>query len=98
MPFYEYEIIRDDGTPGERFEVQQRMSDPPLTHHPETGQEVRRVVSAPRLPGKYTDRALNQTLKDDKKLGELGLTKYVKSGDGTYEKRAGDGPNTLGAD
>ena len=40
MPFYEYR--RPDGT---TFEVMQKMSDPPLTHDPETGDPVERVFS-----------------------------------------------------
>ena len=37
-------------------------------------------------------------MKDDKKLDRLGFTKYVKSGDGVYEKRAGKGPNVISRD
>ena len=95
MPFYEYEVILENGEAGERFEVMQKMSDPPLTHHPETGEPVRRVISAPRIPGKYSDHAMKQTVNDDKKLGEMGFTKYVKAGDGHYEKRAGKGPDVI---
>ena len=40
MPFYEYR--RPDGT---TFEVMQKMSDPPLTHDPETGEPIERVFS-----------------------------------------------------
>lgn len=95
MPIYEYEVILEDGEPGMRFEVRQAMSDPPLTHHPTTGQPVRRVISAPLIGGKHSDAALNRTLKDDRKLGELGFTKYVKTDQGTYEKRAGAGPGRI---
>lgn len=34
----------------------------------------------------------------DKKLDAQGLTKYVKMGDGKYEKRAGKGPDVISAD
>ena len=95
MPRYEYEIILADGETGERFEVWQRMADKPLTHHPETGQPVRRVISAPVIPGERSDMKLSSTLKNDRKLGEMGFTKYVKTSDGTYEKRAGDGPASI---
>ena len=97
MPFYEYEIIGEDGEPVGRFEVVQTMSDAPLTKHPETGQPVRRLISAPRLAGKHTDAALNRTLKDNKKLGEMGFTKYEKTDDGKYRKSAGAGPDSLSA-
>jgi predicted nucleic acid-binding Zn ribbon protein len=95
MPTYEYEVIEPDGSPGERFEVEQPMADPPLTVHPETGQPVRRVITAPRIGGRHSDAALNRTLKDDRKLGELGFTKYVKTDEGRYEKRAGEGPGEI---
>lgn len=97
MPFYEYEVVQPDGSGGERFTVEQRMADDPLQAHPETGAPVRRVISAPRIGGKLSDRALNNTLNDDKRLGELGFTKYEKTADGRYEKRAGDGPGVLGS-
>lgn len=40
MPTYEY--IREDGS---RFEVIQKFSDAPLTACPETGQQVKRIIS-----------------------------------------------------
>ncbi|MBU0617229.1 MAG: FmdB family transcriptional regulator [Planctomycetes bacterium] len=98
MPFYEYEVILENGEGGERFEVMQKMSDPPLTHHPETGHPVRRVIFAPHIPGKHSEHAAKQVLKNDKKLGEMGFTKYVKTDDGRYEKRAGKGPDVLSGD
>jgi predicted nucleic acid-binding Zn ribbon protein len=98
MPFYEYEVVNEDGSAGERFEIQQRMTDPPLETHPETGAAVRRVISTPTIPGKWSDHAANRSLNDDKRLGELGFTKYVKSGDGTYERRAGKGPRVISSD
>jgi hypothetical protein len=39
-----------------------------------------------------------KSASDDKKLERLGFTKYVKSGDGTYEKRVGKGPDTISRD
>ena len=44
MPIYEYR--RADGT---TFEVLQSMSEDPLTHDPETGQTVVRVLHAPAV-------------------------------------------------
>jgi putative FmdB family regulatory protein len=44
MPIYEYK--RPDGT---RFEIIQRMADDALTHDPETGVPVQRVLSAPAV-------------------------------------------------
>lgn len=45
MPTYCYETIpTDPSVPPRRFEVEQRMSAPPLTQAPDTGEPVRRVV------------------------------------------------------
>jgi hypothetical protein len=98
MPLYDYEVITSDDSPGERFEIFQRMADPPLTRHPETGQPIRRVFSAPAIGGKWSDSAMARNMADDKKLDRLGFTKYVKSGDGIYEKRAGKGPDVISRD
>ena len=98
MPTYVYEVIEENGEPGEQFEYMQKMSDPPLTQHPETGQPVRRVIQAPYVGGQWSDGAMHRSVSDDKKLDKLGFTKYVKSGDGVYEKRAGKGPRTISRD
>lgn len=46
MATYVYETIplKSDESP-RRFEIQQSMKDAPLTHHPDTGETVRRVIS-----------------------------------------------------
>lgn len=42
---YLYETLpQHEGDPVEQFEIQQSMNDLPLTHHPETGVPVRRVI------------------------------------------------------
>jgi len=97
MPTYVYQVIREDDESGEIFEVVQSMRDDPLTHHPETGEPVRRVIQPPYIPGAMSDHVASRTANDDKRLGELGFTKYVKAGDGHYEKTAGKGPSTLDA-
>lgn len=45
MPTYIYESMPPDGRTPERFEVFQRMTDTPLTEHPQTGDPVRRIVT-----------------------------------------------------
>jgi hypothetical protein len=95
MPQYVYEVVTEDGQPGERFEVFQKMTDPPLTQHPETGQPVRRVILPPHIAGRFAPMKGERAVADDKKLERLGFTKYVKSGDGTYEKTAGKGPRVI---
>jgi predicted nucleic acid-binding Zn ribbon protein len=98
MPLYQYEVINADGSSGEQLELFQSMAEAPLTKHPETGAPLRRVLSAPAIGGKWSDSAMARSVADDKKLDRLGFTKYVKSGDGTYEKRAGKGPDTISRD
>jgi predicted nucleic acid-binding Zn ribbon protein len=51
MPVYVYAVVNADGSEGEAFEVMQAMSDPPLTVHPETGEPVRRLLTAPNSAG-----------------------------------------------
>lgn len=47
MPTYVYETQPVDcALPPRRFEVKQSMKDAPLTHDPETGLPVRRVIGA----------------------------------------------------
>jgi predicted nucleic acid-binding Zn ribbon protein len=46
MAIYEYEILGPDGAPTGILEVEQKMSDPALERHPETGAPLRRILSA----------------------------------------------------
>lgn len=98
MPFYVYEIIREDGQPREQFEVFQQISDEPLTEHPETGEPVQKVITGCFIGGSWSDSAMHKTSSDNKKLDQMGFTKYVKAGDGFYEKRAGKGPDVIHKD
>ena len=96
MPIYVYEIIRDDDS-SETFEVIQRMAEEPLTNHPDTGEPVRRVLAAPAIGGLWSDSAMGKSTSDSN-LDRLGFTKYVKTGDGSYEKTVGKGPSSISAD
>lgn len=99
MPTYVYESVLPDGQsgpPGEVFEVTQRMSEPALTQHPETGQPVRRVIQAPHLGGVWSESS-QRAMMSDRKLAEQGFTKYVKTDTGSYEKTTGEGPRKLSA-
>ncbi|WP_437203140.1 FmdB family zinc ribbon protein [Planctomicrobium sp. SH664] len=98
MPTYVYEVVNADGSGGETFEVIQSISEPPLTEHPRTLQPVRRVIQPPFIGGSWTEASMSKNVKDDKKLDRLGFTKYVKAGDGIYEKRAGKGPDVISRD
>ena len=98
MPTYRYVFLRPDGSDGDAFEWFQKMSDPPLETHPETGDPVRRVPSVPNLPLAHSDAA-EKTRMSNKNLERMGFTKYERAGDGVYEKKAGkDGPRTISAD
>ena len=79
MPTYVYQVITDDDTDGEIFEVVQKMSEPALTEHPESGQPVRRIPQPPNIGGE--DKLSN------KRLDRLGFTKYERAGDGTTKRK-----------
>ncbi|MFW5883285.1 MAG: FmdB family zinc ribbon protein [Verrucomicrobiota bacterium] len=98
MPTYVYQIIREDAPdaepdPDDVFEIQQPISAPALTHHPETGEPVRRIYSAPNLPTRYNAGATKQKLSG-KNLAAHGFTRYERDrSTGTYHRTAGrDGP------
>ncbi|MBI2192616.1 MAG: zinc ribbon domain-containing protein [Planctomycetes bacterium] len=94
MPTYVYQVVREDGSGGETFEIVQRMSDPPLEKHPETGQPVRRIF----LPPNLNTRGFSKRYTDPKVLERQGFTRYEKTGEGKYEKTAGSGPNLISRD
>ncbi len=94
MPLYEYVILNDDGSEGETFEVLQRISDPPLKKHPETGLKVQRIMSAPSVKKQYSGGPIKGDTSN-KALERMGFTKYQKSKEGTYEKILGDGPDLV---
>lgn len=98
MPTYVYEVVNPDGSGGDAFECVQTISEPPLVVHPVTGEPVRRVIQAPFIGGTWSEGAMHKRTNDNKKLGELGFTKYVKAGDGVYEKTAGKGPQVITKD
>jgi predicted nucleic acid-binding Zn ribbon protein len=94
MPTYVYVVVNEDGSEGETFEVVQKMSDPPLSKHPETGQPVRRVILAPNI----NTRGSGKRYLDPGYQAKHGFTRYEKTGDGTYSKTAGAGPDTIRRD
>jgi hypothetical protein len=96
VPIYVYETVSPEGQPGERFELQQSMREPPLTTHPETGVPVRRVPQLPHLATKYTPGATASKL-DNHNVEAKGFTKYERDKlTGRYHKVAGkQGPSVL---
>ena len=94
---YEYVVIHEDGSEGERFEVIQSIHAEPLTKHPETGAPVRRVISRPAPPKVIGGTRQTKPDLSDRSLEKLGFTKYKKAGGKgrKYEKVAGDGPDLI---
>ena len=86
MPIYEYR--RPDGS---TFEVMQKMSDPALTHDPETGEPVERVFTpvAIHFKGKgfhntdYGTRKRNQEKQAEKKSESSSSSSSSSDGGGS---------------
>ena len=84
MPLYDYAPTSGQcGQCNGRFEVFQKISEPRLAACPQCGQACERLVSAVTITGKYST--------SNSRVKELGMTKYVKAGDGVYERAAGTG-------
>lgn len=92
MPLYVYEILDDAGEVIDEIELLEKITASALTHHPETGQPMRRKIQAPFVARK-THGELPKADISDKNLEKLGFTKYKKKRDGGgYDKVLGDGP------
>ena len=90
MPIYEYEHTSEKGPDCEDpIEVMQSISEDALTACPTCSKPVRRIVSQASF-------AFPVSLNPDK-TSKQGFTTYRRTGHGTYEKAAGEGPNTLDA-
>ncbi len=80
MPIYEYR--RPDGT---TFEVMQKMSDPALTHDPETGEPVERVFTpvAIHFKGKgFHNTDYGTRKRNREKAGSSDSSSSTSGGDG----------------
>lgn len=99
MPVYVYRVVKPAppngippadaqpaGEPEVTFEVRQLMSDPPLTVHPTTGEPVERILFAPAIASNKLGNA---------HINSTGLTKYVRTSDGSYERQAGSGGSKI---
>lgn len=90
MPLYEYECTAC----GERTEIIQRLSDPPLADCPKCGQPVKKLLSAPSFQFKgsgwyVTDYA-------SKSSGASGTSD--STGSGTGSETAGSSPGAASSD
>jgi len=84
MPLYDYaprsgKCTRCKG----RFEVVQRVAEPKLKRCPDCGKPVERLISAAAVHGKFS--------MAPSRLKDLGMTKYVKTSDGSYARTVGKG-------
>ena len=75
MPTYEYEHENEGCELGSRFEIRQSIHDAALAVCPTCGRPVRRLISAASV----------HSVKGNSELRDLGFTKLVRRGDGTYE-------------
>ena len=98
MPIYTYQVVKKDGTEGEVFDVLRGMNDDPLTHHPDTGEAVKRIFQPIHIAG-MTNELHSKTRLSDKNLAKNGFTKYQRNGKGNYERTVGSfGPDRLSID
>jgi putative FmdB family regulatory protein len=85
MPLYDYIAIAAGCKQCKRgFEVFQKLADPKLKKCPACKAPIERVISAVPVHGKYST-------KSDSRIKDLGMTKYVKTSDGSYERTVGQG-------
>ncbi|WP_456414653.1 FmdB family zinc ribbon protein [Oceanithermus profundus] len=79
MPNYVYKGLES----GEYFEVEQSIHDDPLTHHPETGEPVKRVIQPVGVifkgSGWYVKDSRSSGSQAGKKKSEGGSEKAAKS-------------------
>jgi putative FmdB family regulatory protein len=85
MPVYEYrarDVAKACPYCSESFEVDQRMSEPPLKVCPECGAPVKRTISLFSVHTGPTTRSL----LSDKNIKRHGFTKLVNEGNGKFRK------------
>lgn len=75
MPVYEYEHLDKGCAKGKQFEIRQTLSSDKLSHCPDCGQEVRRIISLVSI----------NTPKGVSDLKNMGFTKLVRKDNGIYE-------------
>lgn len=75
MPVYEYEHLGEPCRSGKIFEHRQSLDEKALTHCPDCGGAVRKVISRTHV----------NTPKTNSELRDLGFTKLVRRDEGVYE-------------
>jgi putative FmdB family regulatory protein len=82
MPIYEYQSENEDKSCDycrDGFECMRRLSEPSLTHCPECGAKIRKLISVAAIGG-------SQSSFDDR-AKSAGFHKLKKLGTGEYEKQ-----------
>ena len=89
MPLYDYAPLKGGCRKCKGgFEIMQKLSEPRLKKCPACKTPVERVISA---VGVHTKFAMSKS-----KLNDLGMTKYVKTSDGSYTRTVGNkGPKLI---
>ncbi len=94
MPLFKYGHTQEKGKDcPEVFEVLQNRSEPELTVCPDCGKPVRKMLNI-----RVASIKSEKDMLSPKNLANHGFTQYKKSGDGFYEKTAGEGPQVISAD
>lgn len=90
MPIYEYAAIAHGCAHCEaHFDVLQKLAEAPLTHCPQCGAAVQRVITAPNV-AVGTSGVLKENHAEKR-----GFTQYRRAGKGVYEKAYGKGPRYI---
>ena len=87
MPTYEYKNIET----GEIYEFKQSMRDDALTHHPETGAAIKRIVSMPAIAFKGSGFYANDSRASAGSVKPSGAKSENASGKEASRKESGGG-------
>lgn len=98
MPIYQYKVINEKEL-DEFFEIEQKISDPPLTMHPLTREPVKRNITTTSLSLNHSTGNEKKSLSSDN-LHKNGFTQYEKdSSSGDYFRTVGnEGPERISSD
>jgi predicted nucleic acid-binding Zn ribbon protein len=98
MPVYQYKVMNEKKLE-EFFEIEQKISDPPLQRHPLTLEPVKRILTTASLSLNHSTQHEKKSLSSDN-LNKNGFTQYEKdSSSGDYFRTVGDqGPGRISSD
>ena len=96
MPVYVYEVTDPPQSAGKRYEITQSMAADALTHHPLTGEAMRRVILPPNIASKWTPGQTKDRTSNDR-IEKAGFTKYERDKlTGNYHRIVGnEGPSVI---